>query len=1043
VYKPRVSDHLSADFGRLDVTLRFQQKLTIPILSRPLINRAGLTAQLEQAIVSRRVVVLAAPAGWGKTSLLVEWAAQTELRVAWYTLDAADHDPHRFLDYLLHTVAPFVPHAAELAARIDSSFPQNLAEIGHEAALLIADAPLPFALVIDDLQLLTDGPVLPGSSLVTGLLASLIEYAHNCHLVLASRTVPDLRGLVRLVAQQRAAIFDYALLQFSSEEVQQLAEIINDNELSSEHAEALSSQFKGWVTGIVLYLDRSSQGQYQFSFNGVSDTNKVYAYFAEQVVAPLDPAFQRFLEDSSIFEDLSPERCDLLRNSNDSRDFLEQTLRHSLFVSMRGSWLSYHSLFRDFLRERLAQDSQRYKRLLLRAAEIYRDEEDLLRALDCYLASDSYEQAIQLLHDFIPRFRQRSLHSTILACLNRMEKIALLPPDLLLEQARVYSDLALWEEAFSTIDLAETLGDDTIRQAAQITNADLHFLSGKRQEAQAILDTVESETLAPTLRISYVMVKSRLLLAKSEVAQAITILEEALQLSSSNNQQDKQLIGTITDMLGLAYARQGDRRAAQRYLRRADACWRVLGNMGRRAMTLNNLGMLALEELRFHEARSAFSEGLENARHTSRRRTEATLHCSMAELELYQANFEQANKHFEEAYNLAMRFYIVQSAAIAALGAWWTSLIAGDKALAERWSRPANEAKTSGSPELAARLLLAQRRSALLGWSQEGASASGLEELKQQSASLPITDKIEYLLQQAAQSNAKKERAQFLELSQQVDLLAQQLSPKLREKLLQPYQLHFQTPPQAASHPSSAPLKSAPALSHWQISALGIFECNHDGTSYELSPIYQALLVRLLDAGPGGMPVERLWEAVWGETDLSMTALHQALRRLRTSSALAASARDGICAIRTPWEQISYDVYDFEQALRSAHTLEELSQAAELYRGDFLPSAPFSASLWATARRDHLQQRYLDLLEQLGTIHEEHAPQKAINYYQQLLQIDGCREQTAVRLMQIAAQHGNRSLVHSTYEYLGLALRTLSASPSQTTHELYRRLVVS
>lgn len=1034
---------LSPNLGRSDVTLRFQQKLTIPILSRPLINRAGLTAQLEEAIVNRRIVVLAAPAGWGKTSLLVEWAAQTQLPVAWYTLDAADHDPHRFLDYLLHTVAPFVPHAAELAERIDSSLPQSLAEIGHEAALLIADAPHPFALVIDDLQLLTDGPTLPGSNLVTSLLASLIEYAHNCHLVLASRTVPNLRGLVRLVAQQRAAIFDYALLQFRPEEVQQLAEMISEHELSEEHAQELSAQFEGWVTGIVLYLDRSNHGHYQFNLNGVNDTSKVYAYFAEQVVAPLDPEFQRFLEDTSIFEDLSPERCDLLRKSTNSRDFLEQTLRHSLFVSMRGNWLSYHSLFRDFLRERLARDTQRYKRLLLRAAEIYRSEEDLLRALDCYLASDSYEQAIQLLHDFIPLFRQRSLHSTIVACLNRVEKITMLPPELLLEQARVYSDLALWEQAFAAIDLAETLGDDSVRQAAQISNADMHFLAGKRQEAQSLLDAVEVDSLSPLLRINYMMVKSRLLLTQSEVGQAINILEEALQLSANCNQQDKQLIGTLTDILGLAYARNGDRRAAQRYLRRADACWRVLGNMGRRAMTLNNLGMLALEELRFGEARSAFKEGLETAQRTSRRRTETTLLCSMAELELYQANFEKALKHFEEAYNLAMRFYIVPSAASAAIGAWWCALLAGDRELAQAWYAHALEAETDTNPELNARLVLARRRANLIGFSNDKVSELELSKLEAHSNSLLMLDKIEYLLQRALESSLKNDRAQFETLWQKIDPLIQQLVPKLREQLLQPYQSYFASVQQAPAQTSSASSLSQKTLSYWRISALGVFECVRDGVNCELSPIYQALLTRLLDAGPGGMPVERLWEAVWGESDLSMTALHQALRRLRANTGLAASARDGICAIRTPWEQISYDVAHFEQALRSAQSLEELIQTADLYGGDFLPSAPLSASLWATARRDHLQQRYLDLLEQLGKLHEQLAPQKAINYYQQLLQIDGCREQTALHLMRIAAQYGNRSLVHSTYEYLGLALRSLNATPSQSTHEVYRRLVAS
>lgn len=98
------------------MSLRFQQKLIIPADSRPLIVRTRLQASLEQTIPSRRVVSLAAPAGWGKTTALAQWAAASGLPVAWYTLDPSDRDPKLFLDYLLHSVASFVSGAAELVA---------------------------------------------------------------------------------------------------------------------------------------------------------------------------------------------------------------------------------------------------------------------------------------------------------------------------------------------------------------------------------------------------------------------------------------------------------------------------------------------------------------------------------------------------------------------------------------------------------------------------------------------------------------------------------------------------------------------------------------------------------------------------------------------------------------------------------------------------------------------------------------------------------------------------------------------------------------
>src|SRR6185295_10314259 len=144
-------------------------------------------------------------------------------------------------------------------------------------------------------------------------------------------------------------------------------------------------------------------------------TTQVYAYFVEQVIAPLDPELLRFLEDTSVLEDLSPRRCEALRKTGDAAALLDEIKRHGLFVSSRAGWLAYHSLFRDFLRVRLMRDPDRRRALLRRAGDIYRDEENIERALDCYLAADARDEACALLRAVIPRFRRRSRHTTLLA----------------------------------------------------------------------------------------------------------------------------------------------------------------------------------------------------------------------------------------------------------------------------------------------------------------------------------------------------------------------------------------------------------------------------------------------------------------------------------------------------------------------------------------------------------------------------------------------------------------------------------------------------
>src|SRR5207249_956049 len=102
-------------------------------------------------------------------------------------------------------------------------------------------------------------------------------------------------------------------------------------------------------------------------------------------------------------------------------------------------------------------------------------------------------------------------------------------------------------------------------------------------------------------------------------------------------------------------ATQGERRAAMRHLRRADACWQASNNSGRRALTLNNLGIMMMEERRYAEARATIESGLAIAQQTARRREETILRCSVAELDIMEGELEQAAARFTEAHALAVR----------------------------------------------------------------------------------------------------------------------------------------------------------------------------------------------------------------------------------------------------------------------------------------------------------------------------------------------------------------------------------------------------
>lgn len=142
-----------------------------------------------------------------------------------------------------------------------------------------------------------------------------------------------------------------------------------------------------------------------------------------------------------------------------------------------------------------------------------------------------------------------------------------------------------------------------------------------------------------------------------------------------------------------------------------------------------------------------------------------------------------------------------------------------------------------------------------------------------------------------------------------------------------------------------------------------------------------------------------------------MPALHQALRRLRVQTGLPVAARDGHCAIRGSWGAIDYDVRRFEDALAPPLARERAQAAVALYQVRSFCRARRSAPACGPIPAGRCCRSATNTLEQLASAAERDTPQLAIHYYQQVLQVDGCREQTAAQLMRPAARYGNRSLV--------------------------------
>ena len=339
-------------------------KLNVPGLRPDLVPRPRLAQRLDEGR-GRGVVLVCAPAGYGKTVLLAEWVRRGRHPVAWLSLDAGDNDPARFWRHTVAALDRLRPGISErlgplLGPPAPPSFePLVTALINEVAGQPDADEAL---LVLDDYHVIN-------SQLVHESLGFLLEHRPpGLHLALTSRSDPPL-ALARLRARGQLTELRAAELRFTPGEAAALLQQVAaapggarpDAPLPDAVAAALAARTEGWAAGLQL-AGLSLRGQadvdgFVAAFTG--SHRYVLDYLAEEVLERQPDRVREFLLETSVLERLSGELCDAVTGRPGSQALLEQVERAGLFLvpldEVRG-WWRYHHLFADLLRARLQQE---------------------------------------------------------------------------------------------------------------------------------------------------------------------------------------------------------------------------------------------------------------------------------------------------------------------------------------------------------------------------------------------------------------------------------------------------------------------------------------------------------------------------------------------------------------------------------------------------------------------------------------------------------------------------------------------------------------
>lgn len=404
-------------------------KLHVPRPPARLVHRSRLIERLQQGL-EQTLILLSAPAGFGKTTLLAQWLAERRVPAAWLSLDPQDNDPLRFLSAVLAALETLDP-ALGTSARALLSAPHNLPGLSLPTvfALLINDLASreteEFLLVLDDYHAITSEPI-------QHAMASLVDHCPpHLHLVISTRADPQL-SLPRLRARGHLCELRAADLQFDVAEAGRFLQAVLGRDLEASTIAAIASRTEGWIAGLQLTAlslqGRRTEAEVQQVLADFTGSHRYLVdYLVEEVLARQPEAVQSFLLHTSILERFSASLCAAVTGGSvgESEAMLAVLERANLFLvplDERRAWYRYHPLWAAVLRVLLLRQlgAPGVAALSARASRWYEQHDLAAEAIEAAIQASEFERAVQLIEQLSQVLFLRFQHYTLRHWIERL-----------------------------------------------------------------------------------------------------------------------------------------------------------------------------------------------------------------------------------------------------------------------------------------------------------------------------------------------------------------------------------------------------------------------------------------------------------------------------------------------------------------------------------------------------------------------------------------------------------------------------------------------